>query len=81
MIIMADRSFSRRKRRGKCLAVLFRSFNDLHRIARTGVAFFQNDDKNPFARHDAVAGLAADRAVRVAFLADLRDLAQRGADA
>ena len=44
------------------------------------IALLQDDGEDPFARHHAVSCLLPDRAVRMTFLADLRDLAQRSAD-
>ena len=49
-------------------------------IARFCLSCLQNDSEDPLPRHDTVSGLPADSAVGVTFLADLRHLAQCGAD-
>ena len=50
-------------------------------VAGFGITLFEDDGKDSLARHDAVPCLPADCTVRMAFLADLGDLAQRRADA
>lgn len=58
----------------------FLFFDDGNRIPGFGVSFFQNNDENSFTRHNTVSGLLTDRAVSMAFLADLCNLAQRTAN-
>ena len=54
---------------------------DRDEIPGSGFALLQDDHKDPLARHNAVPSLTPDRTVGVAFLADLRELTQRRADA
>ena len=57
----------------------FLNFSD--HIARTDCSSLKHDGKSARSGHHAVAGLPADRTIRMAFLSDLGDFQQGIADA